>query len=73
MVVIIMDHTKLIYVSFNTTGTPGAIQPVLYDPLTPVNVEKMNMAYMHRQMPVFTGAYVRMPVAAMPMQQHQHM
>lgn len=41
----------------------AAVQPVIYDPLAPVNVEKLNMAYMHRHVPIMTGAYVRVPIA----------
>lgn len=31
-----------------TPGSAGAHQPMVYDPLAPANVDKMNMAYMHR-------------------------
>lgn len=44
-------------------ATPGSVQPVLYDPLAPVCVDKMNMAFMHRHIPVLTGAFMRMPMA----------
>ncbi len=50
-------------------GNPnaGAIQPMMYDPLAPISVDKLNMAYMHRHVPILTGAYVRVPIASMPM------
>uniref|UniRef100_A0A7S0WJK0 RRM domain-containing protein n=1 Tax=Chlamydomonas leiostraca TaxID=1034604 RepID=A0A7S0WJK0_9CHLO len=44
-------------------GAPGPVQPVMFDPMAPVNVERMNMAYMHRHIPMMTGAFMRMPMA----------
>ncbi|KAJ9517409.1 hypothetical protein QJQ45_016784 [Haematococcus lacustris] len=45
---------------------PGPVHAVLYDPLAPVNYDKLNMGYMHRQLPVLTGTYIRSP--SMPAQ-----
>lgn len=51
-------------------GPMPPMQPVLYDPLAPVSVDKMNMAWMHRHVPLMTGAWMRpMPMAIIP---HQH-
>ncbi len=50
--------------SGGAAGTGGTA----YDPLAPVNVDKLNVAYMQRHVPVLTGHYVRVPIAAM----HQH-
>mmetsp|Transcript_11067 Transcript_11067/g.19198 ORF Transcript_11067/g.19198 Transcript_11067/m.19198 type:complete len:345 (+) Transcript_11067:182-1216(+) len=48
----------------------GTVQSVVYDPLAPLDMNKMNMAYMHRHIPVFTGAYVRVPISTLPMGGH---
>lgn len=36
-------------------------QPMLYDPNAPINTDKLNMAFMHRQLPLLTGAVARLP------------
>ncbi|KAJ9517600.1 hypothetical protein QJQ45_025061 [Haematococcus lacustris] len=48
---------------------PGPVHAVLYDPLAPVNYDKLNMGYMHRQLPVLTGTYIRTPVP-LPLMAH---
>lgn len=49
---------KTLLISFALQGTP---QPLVYDPLAPVNTDKLNMAYINRHLPTFANP-LKMPV-----------
>ncbi|KAL6757246.1 hypothetical protein V8C86DRAFT_2629371 [Haematococcus lacustris] len=51
------------------TQAPSQAPAAVYDPLAPVNYDKLNMAYMQRQLPVLTGGCVRTP-APLPLMAH---
>lgn len=38
---------------------PGMSMSSIYDPASPVNVDKMNAIFMHRNLPVMTGSFLR--------------
>lgn len=35
--------------------------PMVYDPMAPIPIDKMNAFYMHRHIPVMTGGFLRVP------------
>ena len=47
-----------------TVGSASAAHNSLpYDPVAPINVEKLNAHYMARHIPIHTGAFAKMPRA----------